>query len=334
MEEIGNKPIEKDENKKYKIFYSQYGYIKILEEELQNNTKEHYNFIQSKHFNNNNHNLHGTIYKNNFKDKINFKVKYFFSDRKLVPFENIDIHSNLGIIMESLFSKTNITNVTDVIKKFSKNTQHRLYSCKSGLRELNNSQSFYENNIMDNEILIYFDEKRLSFSSLMKGKSIELSQVNCTALKIATDNPQYIMGNYGYKYGCHYFEIKLLTDPMIRSIVVGLSVKNDENNLSTTDIKKFYGYILSDIKSTIIDFSQEEQEKLDDYGAMCIINDRIGVLFNCKDDGVDISFYKNGKNLGIAFNKLPNNVTYYPTVEMGLCGSKIQINNDLEYPQS
>ena len=38
------------------------------------------------------------------------------------------------------------------------------------------------------------------------------------------------------------------------------------------------------------------------------------------------------KNLGIAFNKLPKDFIYYPTVEMGLAGSKIQITNDLDFP--
>lgn len=37
------------------------------------------------------------------------------------------------------------------------------------------------------------------------------------------------------------------------------------------------------------------------------------------------------KNLGIAF-KLPKNIIYFPTVEMGLCGSKIQIYNDVDFP--
>ena len=44
----------------------------------------------------------------------------------------------------------------------------------------------------------------------MKGKSIELSQMSKTALKISTDDPQYILGSYGYISGRHYFEINLL----------------------------------------------------------------------------------------------------------------------------
>ena len=171
----------------------------------------------------------------------------------------------------------------------------------------------------------------MCFSQTMKGKSIELSQGYKTAFKINTDDPQYALGNFGISSGRHYFEINLLTDPMIRSIVVGFSNKIDENNLYANDLKIFYGFVLSDMKKTIINF-RDGGENMEDYGEVCVINDKIGILFDCKSDGVYISFYLNKKNLGIAFEKLPNNVIYYPTVEMGLCGSKLQISNDFDFP--
>ena len=173
----------------------------------------------------------------------------------------------------------------------------------------------------------------LSFSQTMKGKSIELSQAYKTAFKINTDDPQYVLGNIGYSSGRHYFEIDLLTDPMIRSIVVGFSNKNDEKNIFSVDIQKFYGFILSDMKKTIVNLN-DNGENMEDYGEVCNINDKIGVLFDCKNDGIYISFYLNKKNLGIAYEKLPKNIMYFPTVEMGLCGSKIQINNNVDFPDS
>ena len=320
------------EKNKYKIVYSQYGYVKILEEDINNDTLTLYKFVQYKNTDNDNNCMLGTIFKNNIKQNINIKVKYFLGNRKMVLFENIDIYSKLNIFMEKLFldEKNNKQeNFND--KKYTKNTQHRLYSCKKGLRELNTGITIFENNLEDNEILIYFAEVPLYFSSTMKGKSIELSQMGKTALKINTDDPQYILGSYGYISGRHYFEINLLTDPMIRSVVVGFCNKKNENNLFSTDIQKFYGFILSDLKKTIVSFGDGDQEEMSDYGEMCNINDKIGVLFDCKDDFVYISFYRNKKNLGIAF-KLPKNIIYFPTVEMGLCGSKIQIYNDVDFP--
>ena len=68
--------INKEENK-FKIVYSPYGYVKILEDDINNNTLTLYKFIQYKNINNDNNFMLGTIFKNNIKQNINIKVKYF-----------------------------------------------------------------------------------------------------------------------------------------------------------------------------------------------------------------------------------------------------------------
>ena len=315
---------------KYKIVYSPYGYIKILEKDIADNSLTLYNFFQYKNSINNisNNYFVGTIYKNNIKNDINIRLKYFFGSRKVISFEKININSKLNILAEKIPNE-DIDNYDN--KKLTKNSQQRLYSCKTGLHELNPNFTFIESNLQDNELILFFKEIPLTFSSNMKGKSIELSQGYKTAFKTTTDDPQYVLGNNGYSSGRHYFEINLLTDPMIRSVVVGFSTKKDDKNLFAVDIDKFYGFILSDMKKTTINM-RDGGENMEDYGEVCNINDKIGVLFDCKHDGIYINFYRNKKNLGIAFDKLPNNLLYYPTVEMGLCGSKIQINNALDFP--
>ena len=300
QKENNNETTQKpEEENKYKIFYSPYGYLKILEKDINNNSLTSYNFINyGKNY------LKGSIYKNNIKDNINIRLKSFTGTRKIIPLQNLSIYSKINILIE------NIPQEKDDNKKYTKKTQHRLYSSFSGLRELNPNNTFIESNLKDNEIILFFPEIPLSFSPTMKGKAIELSQGNKTAFKISNDDPQYALGNIGYNTGRHYFEIFLLTD-----------------------IKKFYGFILSDMKKTVVNFG-DGGENMVDYGEVCSINDKIGVLFDSKDDGVYISFYKNNKNLGVAYEKLPNNVKYFPTVEMGLCGSKIQLYNDIEFPDS
>ena len=323
---------ENTEENKYKIIYSSYGYLNILEEDLKNNLLTIYKFIQYKNssFNYNTNNLlKGFIFKDNIKEYINIKVKYFHNKRSLISFDKINIHSKLNILIEKLI-------LTQDFKKdkktYTKNSQFRLYSSKSGLRELNIGCTFFENNIHDNETLIYFSEEPLLFSTTMKGKSIEISQMNRAALKIDNDFPQYVLGNIGYTGGKHYFEIKLMTDPMIRSIVVGYGIKKDEKNLFSYETKKFYGFILSDMKKTEMTNGNRDNEILLDYGEVCSINDYIGIMYDCLEDGVYISFYRNRKFLGIAFDKLNKDEMYFPMIEMGLCGSKLLIYNGIDFP--
>ena len=320
-----------NEEKKYIIVYSSYGYLKIPEEELSNNLLTILNFIQYKTIINNNFNpLKGFIFKDNIKETINVKVKYFHNKRSLILFDKININSKINILIDNLYQNEDPNNIP---KKYTKNSQYRLYSCKTDLRELNTGLSFFDNDIRDNEILLFFKEPSLIFSTTMKGKPIEISQQGKTAFKINNDDPYYVLGNFGYNGGRHYYEIKLLTDPMIRSVVVGFGIKKDEKNLFSSEMNKFYGYILSDMKKTEINFIGREQENILDYGEICSINDIIGVLFDCREDGVNIIFYRNKKNLGIAFRNLPKDLIYYPAVEMGFAGSKIQITNDLDFPE-
>ena len=165
------------EESKYEIAYSPYGYIKILKEDINNNSLTLYKFIQYKSSNNTTNCLFRTMFENNVKQHINIKVKYFFGNRKIVLFEKISIYSKLNILIDKLIlnesnnDKGNLNSST----KFTKNTQHRLYSCKKGFHELIIGETIYENNLEDNELLIYFIEVPLYFSSSMKGKSIELS---------------------------------------------------------------------------------------------------------------------------------------------------------------
>ena len=134
-----------NEEKNYIIVYSSYGYLKILEKDLNNNLLAAFNFIQykaaiNKYFNP----LKGFIFKDNIKETINVKVKYFHSKRSLITFDNIKINSKINILIENLYQKEDQNNLP---KKYTKNSQHRLYSCKTDLRELNTGLSFFENDI-------------------------------------------------------------------------------------------------------------------------------------------------------------------------------------------
>lgn len=51
------------------------------------------------------------------------------------------------------------------------------------------------------------------------------------------------------------------------------------------------------------------------------------------DQGLDISFFVNKLNLGVAYKSLPFN-TYYPCVVLGYDGTKVRMANKVSFPES
>ena len=90
------------------------------------------------------------IFKENVKQYIDIRIKIFTENRKIISLERIDVNSKLNIILEKLFIN-DTSNNKENIRKYTLNSQFRLYSCEKGLRELNPSQTFIENEIKDND---------------------------------------------------------------------------------------------------------------------------------------------------------------------------------------
>ena len=163
----------------------------------------------------------------------------------------------------------------------------------------------------------------------MKGGFIILSKNNSTASKTNRDDPQYIMSDYPIHFGKHYFEITLHTEPYEKSVIIGIATKREPYNLNTYDVQTFHGFILSELKKISSINGKVEQS---DFGDVCKINDKIGVLVYYNSDGVILGFYINKVFIGNAFMKLNANLIYFPAVALGLAGTKISISNDMEFP--
>lgn len=357
---IMNSPNEQKEKEETLVLYSSYGYIRVSLKELNDKNISLYNFSQYKQnsyniVNNNEPNndykstFHGSINKNNTKNNINIRIKTLSGDRKIYEIKNQSINTSLNTLIDKLMEQKLNNNINKKLnddnnfyidnnynknekqKELTKLSQFRLYSSRYGIRELNTSQNFYENNIQEDELLIFLPELKIDFSSSLKGKAIELTPDKKTALKINTDDPQFVLGSHGYNNGRHYFEVTLLTDPMMWSIILGVCTKESEDDEMKLDVKNFYGYVLSDGKKTNVLAANEND--LINYGECCEIHDVIGVLIDFSFNGVYITFYRNKKSLGKAFCMLAKNKKYYPAVKLGLCGSKVKITNDVYFPE-
>ena len=164
----------------------------------------------------------------------------------------------------------------------------------------------------------------------MKGYSVILSQEGKRASKINTDDPQYVLGNIGYSFGKHYFEVNLLTEPIAKSVIIGLASKRNPSDMFINDVQNFYGYILSDMQK--ISYVYGKKEKKEYIKEPIAINDIIGVLFEFKEEGLEISYYKNKICLGVAFSKINSDKIFFPAISLGIAGSKIQISNQIDFP--
>ena len=349
---------KKKQKKEYKIFYSAYGYIKVDKSELDKNEPV-VKFIQYKPapFKVESCIL-GKISTLNYVKEINFSIKTFYNERKIYILEKIDIFSTLQLAIKKMFEQEKKEKVKNKEKEKEKDkdtekdkgenneekkteieyeeeriteqSQYRIFSCRKQIHELNPIRNLIENDIHDDELLLYLPIKKLCFSEYAKGRSIIVSQEGKIASKVNTDEPQYVLGNMGYSFGKHYFEVNLLTEPIARSVIIGLATKKNPADMFINDVHNFYGYILSDMQK--ISLVNGKQEKKDYIKEPVAINDIIGVMFEFKKEGLEISFYKNKICLGIAYNKIYNDKIFFPAISLGIAGSKIQISNQIDFP--
>ena len=263
------------------------------------------------------------------KDKEKDKDKENDKDKDKVKDEEKEKDKDKEIEKDKNKDENNLEDKSDE-EIITAQTQYRIFSCHKQIHELNPTRNLIENDVQDNEILLYLPVKQLSFSEYAKGFSIIVSQEGKIASKINTDEHQYVYGNMGYSFGKHYFEVNLLTEPIAKSVIVGLATKKNQKDIFSYEANSFYGYILSDMQK--ISIVNEKQEKKDYNKTPVAINDIIGVLFEFKKEGLEISFYKNKICLGVAFSKIYCDKLFFPVVKLGIAGSKVQISNQIEFP--
>ena len=68
-----------------------------------------------------------------------------------------------------------------------------------------------------------------------------------------------------------------------------------------------------------------------DYGDICKMGDKVGMLLEFNSTGLDVSFFINKLDLGIAFKGLPHNI-YHPCVVLYYDGAKVKVTNRVPLP--
>ena len=325
------KNLKKKNKREFLVYYSPYGYIKIKKSDIIKGDKL-LKFISYRQIPFKIEDcLKGTIYFENLKKEVNIRIKTFFNDREIYVIEKVDIYTPLHLVIKKIFEQKKKEKTNEVIKEhITSQSQYRIFSCHKKIHQLNQIECIYENNIQNNELLLYLPIKELSFSEYIKDSSILINKEGKIASKVNTDELKYVLGNIFYSSGKHYFEVNLLTEPIDDSVIVGVATKKNPMDNYICDVHNFYGIILSDSKK--IYRINGKQEKKEYKNESFTINDIVGVLLEFKREGLEISFYKNKLFLGVAYSKIKNDKIFYPAACLGIAGSKIQISNQIDFP--
>lgn len=290
---------------KLSIFYSNYGYVKIDSSLYDKNNILPFEAVSGS--------LKGQINKAHLFSEVTIKLKTLYGSRKQYSF-TVKPEDKLNTLLTKLQKEEE--NDKSLSETLNKEKTYRLISSKGTLRELNIFRKVYEEKVIMNQILIIAPNHPLKFSERYHGDQISIECGN-VAYKSCGDDLQLALIDKGYNKDSSYTEFVLETEPDQKGIIIGVSLAREDYYLN--DITKFWGYILSDANKIANDTQKE-------YGKICKLGDKIGVLmeFNEANNNLNVSFFVNGENLGVAFEGLPND-TYYPAAVLYYEGTKVRV---------
>lgn len=220
------------------ILYSEYGYIEVYKEDFESSDVSLIDIL------NREKNMSGKIKKSNLKKEIQVNIKTLYGDRRLYSY-CIKIDDKISTLIKYLIEDEEKNNEKNGGKRWNKNYQYRLVTTNGTIRELKLYNSFYQENIKNNQTLILAPPEKLNFSEVQHGPGISIRNSCSTAYKLNGDEHQYAIANKGYSSGLHYCEFILETEPVERNIMIGVTLQINDYYFSD-DSKNFWGYIPSE----------------------------------------------------------------------------------------
>lgn len=263
------------------------------------------------------------------REHIEISLKTFYGRRLSYP-----IKVNINDLILDLTSKLIIAedlSLSAADQHWVYNSQYRLIttSCNK-IKELHPLKTFAEEEIRDMQSVLLLPQKELLFSEVNLGSNVFLDNQNTSAFKVGSDDLQMVLTDRGFKTGRQYCEFIFDTEPEIeKSIIIGICLTRNDFYFSISDPKGFWGFVPSDTKK--IGYNEKGTIEKCEYGSVCKLGDALGILMEFTSKGLNISFFINKVNLGVAFRNLPFQ-TYYPCAILGYDSSKVSIVSQAVFP--
>ena len=197
------------------------------------------------------------------------------------------------------------------------------------IRELNPLKTIKDERITNNQLILLLREPSAKFSEFNKSNNIFVESKGKVCFKYGDDELQLALSEKSFCKGKKYVEFFLETEPIENSVVIGLCLKRFDYNLYINDPLDFWGYNLSDCKK--ISYNQSSKYESVKYGEPTKFGDRVGILLEFSSIGLDVSYFINKINMGIAFKNLPIR-QYFIAVGLKFNGTRVRILNNVGFP--
>ena len=121
-----------------------------------------------------------------------------------------------------------------------------------------------------------------------------------------------VLGTIGFESGKHYWEIKIDDYGHESDIFIGVATRTNPNSLSSSPAphEAGWGWIAS---GNMLHIGGKVQRTL--FGGYTKIGSIVGILLEFTQGGPQLTFFRDGENLGMPIKGMPAG-TYYPCVSL------------------
>mmetsp|Transcript_8474 Transcript_8474/g.12519 ORF Transcript_8474/g.12519 Transcript_8474/m.12519 type:complete len:310 (-) Transcript_8474:33-962(-) len=243
-------------------------------------------------------------------ESISIQVKTFTKLRKCLDFD-----WKLCQDFSKLFSKVSYQ------LELPSHAVLKLYYPMGTLKEVKTEDSPLALQLPSQAKLIAIVKQNFLWDQSKKGSNIEIYEGGTVALKKTDDEFESVLGNVCLSCGKYYWEVKI--DLYVDDEDIHIGVAKADLNLYTRPPESdgFWGYTCSDGNKFGPGSGVEE------YAEPARTGDVIGISLHYEGSSGMLTFLKNGKNFGVAFNNVPMNV--HPAVSLFYCRAQVRLEYKL-----
>mmetsp|Transcript_1581 Transcript_1581/g.2556 ORF Transcript_1581/g.2556 Transcript_1581/m.2556 type:complete len:290 (-) Transcript_1581:2116-2985(-) len=226
---------------------------------------------------------------------ISIQVKTFTKDRRTLSFD-WKLDKNFNSLFSEVSSQLDLPSYAYL----------QLYYPMGTMKEVTPSDSPFSLKLSGKSKLIGVVRQNFFWDENKKGTNIEISNSGLTAFKKSEEEFETVLGNVCLSSGSYYWDVKIDMFVDDEDVYIGVAQENIALYTRPPDSGAFWGYMCTGGKKFA------PQSSIEDYAEPARTGDVIGVKLEFSGPTGVLTFSKNGRSYGPAFDNVPPNV--YPAI--------------------